>query len=142
VDDLPRVDLDVPRKSAPADDLLQEANRLRGERKWAEAARVYGEVARSRDRRAYAAKVALASLRLEHLGDPAGALALFQAALTEAPRGPLAEEALWGIAASYRVLGDTEHEREALLRFVTLHPDSASVSAAQTRLERLGGAGP
>ena len=54
----------------------------------------------------YAATVALASLRLEHLGNPRGALALYESALSARPGGALPAQAEAGAARCRRVLGN------------------------------------
>ena len=76
-----------------ASDLLAEANDARRQSKWAEAAAIYERVMRSEADESYAATVALASLRLEHFGDPRGALGLYEKALSARPGGSLTAQA-------------------------------------------------
>lgn len=143
----PRVQLELPpqivestkpklERRAP-EDWLVEGNRLRAERNWAKADAAYSNAARSapHSQTAYVAHVASAAVRLEHLGDARGALALYRSALRDAPHGPLQEEVLFGIAESLRALGDGPGERAALERFLREHPGSPLAPAARRRLE-------
>jgi hypothetical protein len=91
---------------------------------------------------AYTARVAAAALHLEHLGDPRGALSLYQAALAGGGSGALSEEARWGIAACNRALGDRAAEASALRAFVAAHPHSLMLPHAQRRLEELSNTDP
>lgn len=127
-----------PAKVAP-EDLLQTANSLRGERKWPEAERTYARVLREfpGSSQAYAATLASAGLRLDHLGDPAGALRLYRAALRSRGTGALAEEARWGIVEANQSLGDRAAEVEALQTFLARHPQSFHRSSAEARLTEL-----
>lgn len=138
-----------PAPSAPpaakplAEDLLRTANDRRREHRWRDAEQTYQKVIRGApgSAAAYSATVAAASLRLEQLGDPAGALRLFRAALAQRSGGALAEEARWGVAEAHRALGDRAAEADALRAFVSAHPSSLMVSNAQKRLKALSGAG-
>jgi tetratricopeptide (TPR) repeat protein len=94
-------------------DLLAEANRARRDREWAHAAALYERVVGSQADESYAAMIALASLRLEHLGDPRGALALYERALAARPNGALSVQAEAGAARCRRTLGDETHARPA-----------------------------
>ncbi len=126
-----------------ADDLLQRANRARRDRRWRRADSLYDRVRRQHPgtRAATVAAVSSAAIRLEQLGDPAGALALYRRAARQAPRGPVAEEARFGLAEAYRRLGDTAAERAALTRFVRRHPRSLLIERARARLVELESAG-
>jgi tetratricopeptide (TPR) repeat protein len=119
------------------EDWLVEGNHLRGERRWAKADEAYAQALRSapHSQTAYVARVASAAVRLEHLNDPAGALALYRAALREAPDGALREEVLFGIADAQRALGNTAAERATLERFLREHPSSALAAQARSRLQ-------
>jgi hypothetical protein len=112
---------------------------LRGERRWREAARVYARVASEHpsSEESYVASVALASLRLEHLGDPAGARRGYQRALSAHPSGTLAEECRYGIAQSYRAQDRSSDEAEALRAFLSSHPDGVMAASARARLRTL-----
>lgn len=127
------------RPPAPAADLLQQANRLRGEKRWKEAERLYARVVRAFPDGADApvAAVAAGSLLLEHLDRPHDALEMFATGLRANPGGPLAEEARWGVAQSYGALRDRRAEQRALETFVRLHPQSVLHDRAQARLDEL-----
>ena len=89
---------------------------------------LYLEVVRDHDKSASAqvALVASATLHLEHLGDPRGAMQRFRAAIGRVS-GPLAEEARYGLAEAYRALGD----------FLRHHGDSALADRARARRAEL-----
>jgi len=120
-------------------DLLRRANRLRQRAAWREAERLYAAVARSASDPgdAYAASVAAASLRLEQLGQPRSALALYHDALRKRPRGALAEEVRHGIAECHRALGDARAEARALRELLAAHPSTLLRERAQVRLRVL-----
>jgi len=121
------------------DDLLRVANDLRRERRWVDAARAYQRVRTTYPGTdaAYAATIAGASLRLEHLADANSALRDFRSSLRAQPAGPLAEEARYGVAEAYRALGDDDAEAESLRAFVASHPDSPLSDRARARLHAL-----
>lgn len=129
-----------PALRAAVQDALAEANRLRGERRYAEAAAAYGRAARlvPGGREAYVAIVARAELLLERLGRPREARRLYRAALAARPRGPLLDEALCGLAESERLLGDPKAERVPLERLLRERPESPLRSRAEARLRELG----
>lgn len=124
---------------APADDVMALANQRRKERAWREADALYRRVAARfvGTDAAIVAMVASATLHLEHLGDPRGALTGYQRALAARPGGALAEEARWGIAEARRALGDPAAEAAALRAFLAAHPDAALAPAARRRLGAL-----
>ncbi|MCL4226966.1 MAG: tetratricopeptide repeat protein [Myxococcales bacterium] len=124
---------------APAEDVLALANQRRKQRAWREADALYRRVVRAypRTEAAVVAEVASATIRLEHLGDPAGALAGFRRALKARPAGALGEEARWGIAEAFRGVGDARGEAFALRVFLETHPGSAMAPAARKRLAEL-----
>jgi tetratricopeptide (TPR) repeat protein len=126
-------------KAEGPEELLARANALRAERRWAAAERAYRKVlsAGASEQQRYVALVAAASLTLQHLGKPAHALALYRSALTLVPKGDLTEEAEFGVAECYRTLGDTTHERAALDRFASDHPDSWLIDGVRRRLAEL-----
>lgn len=119
------------------EDWLVEGNRLRAERRWERADDAYAQALRSapHGQTAYVARVASAAVRLEHLGDAKGALALYRAALRQTPRGPLREEILMGLADAQRALGNRAEERSALAQFLSEYPDSPLAAQAKSRLE-------
>lgn len=130
--------LDGAAGAAPAE-LLAEADGLRDQRAWAEADRLYDAVAGRfpGSEAAVVASVSSGSLRLNHLGDAAGALEAYQRALEAQPAGPLAEEARWGIAEARRDLGDAPGEAAALRDFLEHHPRSPLAPAVRHRLARI-----
>ena len=124
---------------APPEDVLALANQRRKERAWRAADELYRRVIRSHPKSdaAVVAEVASATLHLEHLGDPAGALAGYRRALRARPSGALGEEARWGIAEAHRARGDRTSEAAALRTFLDAHPGSAMAPAAKKRLAEL-----
>jgi hypothetical protein len=129
----------APARQVPAADLLLQANRMRADKRWRDAEKIYSRVAHTfpnGDEGAVAA-IAAASLRLEHLNDPRGALALYENGLHRRPAGPLAEEARYGVAQAYGALGDRAAETRALEAFLRLHPDSVNHDRARARLSQL-----
>ncbi|MBN2717608.1 MAG: tetratricopeptide repeat protein [Deltaproteobacteria bacterium] len=81
--------------------------------------------------------ISLAKIELRHLGNPQKALKHFNTYLRKVPDGPLAEEALLGMANSYRQLKLEDKEKKALQRFVSEYPNSALRTKASNRLEQL-----
>jgi tetratricopeptide (TPR) repeat protein len=126
-------------KPRTPDDLLQLANEHRRDRRWRQAERTYARVMRehAQTSAAYVAAVASASIRLEKLGDPRGALRLYRRALRDEPRGPLSEEARFGMAEAHRALGDHAAEAAALRELLARHPDSPLRPRAEARLRGL-----
>ena len=130
---------DAPPAGAAAADVLAAANARRRARRWRDADALYQRVVAEHGRSdaAVVALVASASLRLDRLADPAGALRRYRRALSQRPAGPLAEEARWGIAEAHRALGDAGAEAAALRTFVEAHPGSAYAATARRRLAEL-----
>ncbi len=132
------------RRPAPVaerpEDLIARGNQLRSERRWAEAEAAYTAAARAAPGSAtsHVADVAAAAIRLEHRGDPAGAVARYQRALAARPNGPLALEAREGIARAERRRGRAAAERAALEAIVTHHAGTAAAARARARLDELG----
>ncbi len=141
--DAPESAPEVPERARPsearADDLLERANRLRGEGSFREADALYGRVAREHHRTfaAYVAEVASASLHLETLDDARGAERGFARALRLRPNGPLDLEALDGLARARRALGDTSGEADALRTLASRHAGSRLATRATARLAEL-----
>lgn len=132
-------DPSVPATS-PGDDLLKHANRLRARADFGSAERLYTRVfvEHPGSLAAYVARVAAASIRLEHLGDARGARALLHEALREQPGGSLDLEIHSGLAKAARVLGDVDGERAALDTLVAKHGGSLAAERARERLDELG----
>ena len=133
---LPSAPKQLAAPEAPRD-LLREANRLRANRRWDEAAALYRRVADARSEESTTAMLALASLRLEHQNDGREARRLYRAVIDAQPNGPLAEEARWGLAMACRALGDGESEHAALDEFLARHPSSPFVPKAERRRAEL-----
>jgi hypothetical protein len=127
-----------PAVSVPeAADRLERANTLRGERRFGPALQAYLAVVQRypNSLQAQAARVAAASLSLEHFSDGEGAERLYSEA---AARGTeLSAEAAFGIAESHRARGDAERESAALRGFLRAHPQSPLVAVAERRLREL-----
>jgi tetratricopeptide (TPR) repeat protein len=123
-------------RAPSAADLLKAANELRRQGRWAEAERAYSQVATryGATGQGPVAALAAASLRLEHLGDPKGALRLYQSALGASS---LSAEAELGIANSYRALGDRDAELRTLRRLASAYPNAAFHERVEARLRAL-----
>jgi hypothetical protein len=126
--------------NAPVEDIVSLANQRRKEKRWRAAEELYELAMRDHagTDAAAIATVASASLHLDHLADPAGALRRFHKALHLRPDGALAEEARWGLAETHRALGDGAAERAALRTFLSAHPRSVNAGRARQRLAELG----
>lgn len=124
---------------APAEDVLALANQRRKEQDWRGADELYRRVVKKfpRTDAAVVAEIASATLHLSQLGDASGALRGYRHALETRPRGPLAEEARWGIAEAHRARGDRTAEYAALTDFLRAHPSSALAPAAIRRQSEL-----
>lgn len=122
-----------------ASDLLAQANQLRRQARWVEAAHAYERAVRSapRSQEAYAAMVAAGGLYVDKLRDPRRGAKLFQRALAARPAGALAEEARWGLAQAYKGLRKPSAERGALRSFLQHHPHGALSAQAEARLKVL-----
>lgn len=131
--------IDDKTRTRKPEDWLEEANRLRAQKRWKDADETYARVwqAAPHSDAAYVARVASAGVRLDHLHDPKIALARYKNALKVAPAGPLSEEARYGIAEAYRAMGDRKAERAALEAFVAKHPDAGLTIRAKKRMLEL-----
>jgi hypothetical protein len=128
----------TPHKPSAAQDLLRQANERRAQRRWRDAQALYRRVEREYpgSSPAYVAMLAEASLRLEHLHDAKGALALYHGAFAKGP-ATLREEAAFGVIECYHALHRTKDEKRALEKFVAEHPDSPVAPRARERLQEL-----
>jgi tetratricopeptide (TPR) repeat protein len=121
-----------------AQDLLQRANRLRGEGDYRGAERVYLRVvAGGSGAAAYSARVAAAALRAEQFGDARGALRLYRDALRVQPGGPLSPEIHEGMAQAFQKLGAADDERRALRALLDAAGSGPSAERARQRLQQL-----
>jgi len=125
-------------------DLLVDANQLRQKRQWNRAEKVYASIVKSfpGSDEAYTASIAAAALRLEHLDDADGALDLYLSAWKGRRDGPLAEEALYGMAGSYRALGRWRAERHTLQQFLKKFPKSSMREQVEQRIDQIEEMGP
>ena len=130
-------------RSAP-EDLLQRANRLRAAGQFRQAAQTYQQVYEHypRSTLAYVARVAAASIELEHLSNPTRARRLFEQALSAQPHGALDLEARQGLGTALRDLEDRRAEVRVLESLVNAHPDSPAARRAQVRLHEIAGDSP
>ncbi len=126
-------------RSRKPEDWLNDANRLRAQKKWKEADANYARVwqAAPNSDAAYVARVASAGVRLDHLHDAKAALARYKSALKVSPQGSLSEEARYGIAEAYRAMGDRQAELSALRAFVERHPSAGLTNKAKRRMLEL-----
>jgi TolA-binding protein len=81
--------------------------------------------------------ISLAKIELRHLGAPNDALTHYSSYQRRAPNGPLAEEALLGIAESHRRLGNADRESDSLRKFILQYPGSAHIKKVRGRLKQL-----
>ena len=136
----PRGHAHAPRPTPAAgvavqEDLLASANAARAAHRWRQADALYTRVVSggATELAVQAALVASASLHLEHLGDPAGVVRRFRAALAAGPRDALAEDARWGLAEATRATGDPDAEAAALEDFLAHHAGSPRAARARAR---------
>jgi hypothetical protein len=131
---------DTKPKKRAAEDFLDDANRLRAAKRWKAADEAYARVwqAAPKSSAAYVARVASASVRLEHLHDARTSLSRYRTALEQSPHGALREEIRFGMSEAYRALGNKAEERKTLQAFVHDHPDSGLAQKARDRLAELG----
>ncbi len=129
-----------PKASEPTiDTLIQEAQTCLLSHDWTGASSRYQDILTRYPGRpeSTAALMSLAKLELRHLNRPSSALEHYQTYRNRAPGGPMAEEALFGIAETYRRLGETEKEKDTLRTFVERYPGSSQIKRARARLGRL-----
>ena len=120
-------------------DLIQAAQSCLIDKKWECAAEQYRLVLKRYPRRPEtpAVIISLAKVELRYLGTPKDALSHYTAYQRRAPNGPLAEEALYGIAEAHRRLDDEKAETDTLRRFVERFPQSSLAGKARARLAKL-----
>ncbi len=117
-------------------DRLSAANELRRKAQWQAAEAAYRDVAvrYPQAQEAQVAELAAAELRLEHLGDAAGALRLYQSVPQSSALGV---EALFGVSRAERALGDGAAETTALRALLDAYPTSLQADSARERLKQL-----
>jgi TolA-binding protein len=125
-----------------ASELFAKANSLRRGGQTMEAVRTYRALEQSfpGSPESLVSRVTLGRLLLDRGIDVKAALAEFDAYLSRAPRGPLAEEALIGRALSLGRLGRTAEERTAWSALLASHPRSTYAARARARIEQLSAA--
>jgi hypothetical protein len=128
----------IPRPTA--EQLLFEAQSLRGAQQFQSAARVYQRILEEypSNEITTSALVSLGTIELEKLGRPTSALGRFNLYLNRTDRsGALTPEALHGKARALRNLNRTEEEREVLETLVSSFGRSLYSQAAKARLKQL-----
>jgi hypothetical protein len=127
---------------AHASDLLARANKLRADGKYRAAEELYLKVAADpRDAlSAHVALVAAGDLALQAMHEPTRARRFYRRALDARNDGPLAQEALLGVAATHRAEGQVQQERQALERLLEVHATGPAVTRARLRLGELNAA--
>ena len=130
-----------PKREVPTiDSLIHEAQSCLIARDWMCASSRYQGILKHYPKRpeSTAALISLARIELRHLGMPKKALDHYRTYQKRAPGGPMAEEALFGIAATYRQLGKKDLEQATLRRFIEQFPSSSQIKRAHARLRQLG----
>lgn len=125
------------------DALIQEAQSCLIAHDWPCAAARYHDVLRYYPGRpeSTAVLVSLAKLELRRLDAPEKALRHYKAYQRRARNGAMAEETLFGIAESYRKLGNGPLETKTLRQFIEEYPRSPQGSKARARLRLLEAGG-
>lgn len=133
---LPAAVAEIPERNAAS--LFAEANTVRRAGDLRRAISLYQALRREfpTSSQALLAAVSAADLQLG-LGEPAAALAAYEAYLTRSPGGALTEEALFGRARCLGRLGHTSAERRAWEELVLHYPRSAYRPSADRRLQEL-----
>jgi tetratricopeptide (TPR) repeat protein len=125
-----------PGEPAAVGDQLARANLMRQAGRWKDAEAAYVGIAKrfTGASEAEVASLAAATLRLEHLADPEGALRLYESV---ARGGRLNVEALFGVARCQRALGNQPAEQAALSKVIEQAPQSLQADRARPRLLQL-----
>jgi TolA-binding protein len=130
-----------PVAQAPsAAELFAQANALRREGDAAHAQRLYRALQQRypRSPEVEVSRVSLGRVELE-LGAARAALDQFERYLSKRPRGPLAEEALFGKASALERLARAKEERRTWEQLLATFPGSLYAERARTRLGILPG---
>jgi tetratricopeptide (TPR) repeat protein len=135
----PRANEPRANEARNGEDLLERANRLRGDGQYRAAERTYLRVVAQTPTgaAAYSARVAAASLALEQLGEPKTALRLYEEAARTNPGGALSPEIHEGTAHAHRALGQRDAERRALNALLEEQPAGPAAERARKRLRVL-----
>jgi ferric-dicitrate binding protein FerR (iron transport regulator) len=121
-------------------DLIRRARAHVKAQRWSDAVAAYRRVASEfpNQPEAVTVRVRLAEIELAHLGSPGTALTDYRHYLTEAPNGPLAEDALFGVCSALRQIGRKDDEARSLAEFLRRFPQSVRAPAADARLKQIG----
>jgi tetratricopeptide (TPR) repeat protein len=138
VADEPTAPEPVRRALPSAEEMFSRANSAKTEGRMSEAAALYRQLQHAYPR-APEATVSFVSLGRVHLasGQAREALTQFQRYLERLPRGPLAEEALFGRASALERLGRASEERQTWDELLRAYPSSLYAGRARARMERL-----
>lgn len=131
---------DNPRAHLSLDQYTQQARLCLIDHNWKCAAKNYRLVIEMFPQNPIATTllVSLAQLELNHLNAPKKALLHFRRYLHKSSgHGPLAPEALYGVAVANQKLGDTKEEVRTLQLFVRTFPNSPYSKQANKRLAEL-----
>lgn len=121
--------------TATARELFDLANLARRSGDLAAAARAY-ELLLSKypnDGRAGLAAFELGRLRLERLGNPAGAVSALERAMAKAPSPGLREDAMARLVQAYSALGDGARCRRTRDRYLSEYPGGVHTNAVKSR---------
>lgn len=126
-------------KKAPVDTLLQEAQMFLIAGDWNSAAQKYQQIQKNypKSQEAVHSLISLARIELRRLGRPEKALRYFNRYRARAPKGPLIQEVILGVAECHRRLGRSSQEAAELREFVKRYPKSPSAEKAKNRLKTL-----
>jgi TolA-binding protein len=121
------------------EELLATARDLRAGRDFAGAIAAYERLVAAYPETPIArtALVSLGQIYLDQGGNPGRALEVFRRYLAASQKGPLGQEAAYGVARAHRALGDTTAERAALEAFLRDYGASPKARNAAERLAEL-----
>jgi len=125
--------------SAAASVVLARAEQARAQRRFADATRLYDDLAARfpGSREEIVARVLHGQLLLDEMHDAPSALRWFERYLASEPAGALAEEARLGRAQALQLRGSRDDERAAWDELLRKHPASVHAGAARARLGAL-----
>jgi TolA-binding protein len=121
----------------PAEMLFDEARLARGEQRHADAAQAYEQLITRHpgDRRAGLAALELGRLRMDRLGDPAGAAEAFTTSLRLSPRSPLREDTMARLVRAHEAAGSNAACGRVKARYLERYPDGRHVTDITRRCE-------
>jgi len=128
----------APASAPRAAELFAQANARRREGEPRRARGLYRQLQQLHPRspEALVSHVSLGRVHLE-LAEARDALGQFERYLAKLPRGPLAEEALFGKASALQRLGDAAAERRTWQALLSVYPSSVYADRARHRLGRI-----